>query len=75
MKILRKKLSEGKKQIPKITDSKTRLATTNQQEILEIARQFYVDLYKKTTVWESNTNIPKIQNQRVQGQRISQIFH
>lgn len=47
-KTLRKKLSEGRKQICKITDSRTGLTTTNKQEILK--REFYVDLYKKTTV-------------------------
>ena len=63
MKVLRRKLSEGKKQISKIIDNKTGKATTNKKDILRIVRDFYAELYKGTTTREVGTDIPKVQNQ------------
>lgn len=63
MKVLRKRLSEGRKQISKIMDNKTGQVTTNKQDILRIAREFYAELYSKSTTLEVNTDIPKIKNQ------------
>lgn len=54
MKVLRKKLSEGKKQLSKIIDNKNGQTTT---------RRFYAELYKKTTTTQIGVGIPVIQNQ------------
>lgn len=62
MKVLTKKLSEGKKQLSKIIDNKNGQTTTNKREILLIVRSFYAELYEKTTT-EIGVGIPVIQNQ------------
>ncbi|KAH1028465.1 hypothetical protein HUJ05_001819 [Dendroctonus ponderosae] len=63
MKVLRKKLSEGKKQLSKIIYNKNGQTTTNKRDILLIVRSFYAELYKKTTTTEIGVGLPVIQNQ------------
>ncbi|KAH1028359.1 hypothetical protein HUJ05_001719 [Dendroctonus ponderosae] len=63
MKVFRKKLSEGKKQLNKIIDKKNGQTTTNKRDILLIVRSFYAELDKKTSTTEIGVGIPVIQNQ------------
>lgn len=63
MKVLRKKMSEGKKQFSKIIDNKNGQTTTNKRDILQIVRNFYAELYKKNTTTKTGAGIPVIQNQ------------
>lgn len=43
MKVIRKKISEGKKQLSKIIDNKNGHTTTNKRNIQQIVRNFYTE--------------------------------
>lgn len=62
LKVLKKKLSQGKKNICKLKDKQGNVKT-NREEILKIVETFYAELYKKQTEGTPDDKIIKVLNQ------------
>lgn len=62
LKVLKKKLSQGKKDIYKLRD-KQGIVRTNREEILKIVESFYAELYKKQAEGTSGDKITRVLNQ------------